>query len=35
MMIVFVYGKIQKNGRGEANITKVSQPAAGPRIRAV
>ena len=22
MMIVFVYGKIQKNGRGEANITK-------------
>jgi hypothetical protein len=24
----------KKNGRGETHISKVSQPAAGPRIRA-
>ena len=31
-MIVLVYGEIKKNGRGETHISKVSQPAAGPRI---
>ena len=34
MMIVFVYGEIKNNGRKETNISKVSQPPAGPTIRA-
>ena len=34
MMIVFVYGEIKNNGRKETNISKVSQPPAGPGIRA-
>ena len=33
-MIVFVYGEIKDNGRGDTDISKVSQPPAGPRIRA-
>ena len=36
MMIVIVYGEREKkNGRGETNISKVSQPPAGPIIRGV
>ena len=34
MVIVFVYGEIKKNGGDETYIRKVSQPPAGPRIRA-
>ena len=30
---VSIWGN-KKNGRGEINISKVSQPPAGPRIRA-